>query len=78
MKNTNQKPIDEPTPVEQWTVMQVASHLGLTYQIARNNMLAGDYGAPNYDAETRRLTVSADRVRSAKSKRGRPAKKRRR
>lgn len=64
----------EPTE-EQWTVVQVAAHLSLSYQVARNNMLSGDYGPSTYDAETRRLTVSADCVRAAKSKRGRPKKR---
>jgi hypothetical protein len=64
----------EPTE-ERWTIVQVAAYLSLSYQVARNNMLSGDYGPSDYDAETRRLTVSAERVRAAKSKRGRPRKR---
>lgn len=78
MNNAKQNPVTESVSTEQWTVMQVASYLGISYQKARNNMLAGDYGVTDYNAETRRLTVSAERVRATKSKRGRPAKKRRR
>ena len=65
-------------PVEMWAVVQVAAHLELTYQVARNNMLSGDYGPSHYNAERRTLTVSADRVRAVKSKRGRRKKKTRR
>lgn len=62
-----------PAPDERWTVVQVAAFLSLPYQRARNNMLAGDYGITEYDAKSRKLTVSADRVRASK-KRGRPKK----
>lgn len=62
---------------ERWTTVQVASHLQISYATARNNMLSGDYGESAYDAETRTLTVQADAVRSAKSRRGRKPKKRR-
>lgn len=64
---------------ERWTVIQVAAYLTLTYHVARNNMLAGDYGPADYNPATRTLTVLADNVRSAKSKRGRkPARRGRR
>lgn len=64
---------DTPTP-ERWTTVQVASYLTVSYQIARNRMLAGDFGDSDYNAKTRTLTVLADRVRAAKSKRGRKTK----
>lgn len=67
---------DETPPSEEWTPVQVASFLAISYQSARNNMLAGDYGPSKYDAEKRKLTVMADRVRAAKSKRGRKPRKR--
>jgi len=68
---------DETPPTEErWTPVQVASYLKLSYQVARNNMLAGDYGESHYDAEKRRLTVSAERVRTARSKRGRKSRRR--
>lgn len=55
--------------VEQWTIVRVAAFLHLPYQTARNNMLSGDYGPSEYDADTRTLTVGADRVRAAQVKR---------
>jgi hypothetical protein len=55
-----------PEGEERWTIVQVASHLSISYQTARNNMLAGDYGMSEYDAETRKLTVLAGKVRSVK------------
>jgi hypothetical protein len=56
-------------PKERWTVVQVASFLVISYQTARNNMLAGDFGTPEYDAQTRKLTVLASGVRPKKPKR---------
>lgn len=68
---------ENATPEERWTVVQVAAFLGVSYQTARNNMLAQDYGPSEYDPVKRKLTVIADRVRSVKSKRGRkPTRKR--
>jgi hypothetical protein len=64
------------TPEERWTTVQVASFLMISYQTARNNMLAGDYGLSEYDAKTRTLSVLASRVQAAKSKRGRKKKRR--
>lgn len=61
---------------ERWVIVQVASFLSISYQTARNNMLAGDFGPSDYDAETRRLTVSAERVRAMKPK-GKTKKKKR-
>ena len=55
-------------PDEAWTVVQVASFLAVSYQVARNNMLAGDYGLSEYDPVTRKLTVRAESVRAAKAK----------
>lgn len=66
-----------PPVIEMWTVVQVSSFLGLTYQTARNNMLIGDYGESHYDPKTRKLTVPADGVREAKSRRGRKPKRKR-
>ena len=63
--------------IEMWTVVQVSSFLSLSYQTARNNMLIGDYGESHYDPKTKRLTVPADRVRAAKSQRGRKPKRKR-
>lgn len=60
---------------ERWTTVQVASHLSISYQTARNNMLAGDYGLSEYDAETRKLTVLASRVRAARKAARKAAKK---
>lgn len=37
--------------------MQVASAIGMDYQRARGMMLRGVFGEPNYDPETRTLTV---------------------
>lgn len=54
-------------PEERWTVVQVASYLAISYQTARNNMLAGDFGLSAYDAETRTLTVPAANVRAMKA-----------
>lgn len=68
---------ENATPEERWNVVQVAAHLGLSYQTARNNMLAQDYGPSEYDPVKRKLTVLASRVRSAKSKRGRKPKRKR-
>jgi hypothetical protein len=56
-------------PDERWTVVQVASFLVISYQTARNNMLAGDYGPSEYDAGARKLTVLASNVRPKKPKR---------
>lgn len=66
-----------PEGEERWAIVQVASHLSISYQTARNNMLAGDYGMSEYDAETRKLTVLASKVRAAK-KAARKREKRRR
>lgn len=63
-QQTTTKPLAEE---ERWTVVQVASHLSISYQTARNNMLTGDYGLPAYDAGTRRLTVLANAVRAMKA-----------
>ena len=41
---------------------QVASLLGETYQRARNLMLAGKFGKPEYDEDTRKLWVKKDAV----------------
>lgn len=62
---------------ERWTIVQVAAHLSLPYQTARNNMLSGDYGPSEYDAKTRTLTVIADPVRAAKVRQKSRPKKRR-
>lgn len=59
---------------ERWTVVQVAAFLKLDYQTARNNMLSGDYGSSDYDAKSRKLTVLAEAVRSAKSRPKSPTK----
>lgn len=69
MSKKKRKP--DKTAAERWTVVQVAAHFGVSYQTARNNMLVGDYGPSEYDAEKRKLTVLADGVRNAKTKRGR-------
>lgn len=54
-------------PVEErWGIMQVAAHLSISYQTARNNMLAGDFGQSEYDAATRKLTVLASAVKAKK------------
>jgi hypothetical protein len=65
---TKKKTPTASTFEEQWTVVQVASHLGVPYQTARNFMLEGRFGASQYDAETRRLTVMAANVRNASAK----------
>lgn len=57
----------QTTTEERWGVVQVAAHLQLSYQTARNNMLAGDYGVSEYNAETRKLTVPANAVRAMKA-----------
>jgi pectate lyase len=54
---------------EQWTIVQVASYMSLSYQDARNAMLAGEFGESDYDAKSRRLTVRASHVRDARAKR---------
>lgn len=78
MPRSQKKVIQSPTTspdAEMWTIVQVSSFLRLSYQTARNNMLVGDYGESSYDPVTRKLTVSADRVRAVKSRRGRKPKK---
>jgi len=60
---------------ERWTVVQVASYLSISYQTARNNMLAGDFGLSEYDAHTRKLTVLASAVRASKPEDKRPKKR---
>lgn len=55
-------------PDEDWTVAQVASHMGLSYQTARNQMLQGIFGQSKYVAKTRCLTVSANLVKRTKTK----------
>ena len=58
-----------PQPTEErWTITQVAAHMEISYQTARNNMLAGDFGPSDYDANTRTLTVLANAVRTKKAK----------
>jgi hypothetical protein len=63
-----------PPDDERWEPIQVATHLSVAYQAARNRMLQGEFGASEYDAKTRKLTVLASRVRKAKTTRTRPAK----
>lgn len=41
---------------------EVATILGETYQHARNLMLRGTFGKPQYDEENRSLTVQRDAV----------------
>lgn len=65
-KSKKEKPDITPDTEERWEVVQVASHMGLSYQTARNQMLQGIYGASEYDAKTRKLTVLAARVRKRK------------
>lgn len=55
-------------PDEDWTVAQVASHMELSYQTARNQMLQGLFGVSKYDAAKRKLTVSMLAVQRAKSR----------
>ena len=64
-----------PKPAEHWTIIQVASFLSIPYQSARNQMLEGRFGESQYDATSRKLTVLASLVQSAKSVRGRPKKR---
>lgn len=54
---------------ERWVPVQVAAFLEMTYQDARNAMLEGRFGAPDYDAKRRRLTVLASRVRDVRAQR---------
>lgn len=70
-------PASNPVPDEDWKVVQVASHMGLSYQTARNQMLSGVFGASKFNAEKRCLTVSANRVKSVKTLRDKPKSKRR-
>jgi hypothetical protein len=79
MTQKKSKPIETaPVPVvpdEDWTVAQVASHMTLSYQTARNQMLQGIFGTSKYDAEKRRLTVSANQVKRVKTNAGKRSKK---
>lgn len=78
MPRAKAKTKTEPTAVdvdEKWTVVQVASFLGISYQRARDNMLAADYGPSDYIAKTRTLLVSASAVRDWKEKHGRKRKR---
>lgn len=59
---------NKPDDGERWTPVQVASFLSLSYQAARNEMLAGTYGSSQYDPQTRKLTVLASRVRAMKDR----------
>ena len=70
---------ETPTPVaalEWWTIVQVASFCKMKYQEARNAMLEGRYGASEYDAKTRRLTVRADLVRADEERKAKRRKQR--
>ena len=67
-----------PVPDEEWSVAQVASHMGLSYQTARNQMLQGIFGQSNYDPAKRHLTVSANRVKTVKTMQGKKRTKKRR
>jgi hypothetical protein len=65
MKNkakNGKKKAAEPSD-EEWGPVQVAAFMKLSYQTARNHMLAGLYGDATYSAKHRRLTVLASRVR---------------
>jgi hypothetical protein len=53
-----------PGDTEQWTIVQVASYLRMSYQDARNAMLEGVFGESFYEAKSRRLTVLASAVRA--------------
>lgn len=64
------------TGLEWWSVVQVASFCKMKYQDARNAMLEGRYGASEYDAKTRRLTVRADLVHADQERRAQRRKQR--
>lgn len=71
-------PTVNPVPDETWSVAQVASHMGLSYQTARNQMLSGVFGQSHYDPAKRRLTVSANRVKTVKTMKTKKRTKKRR
>lgn len=54
---------------EQWKPAQVAAFMRISYQTARNQMFAGDFGPSHYAPKTRTLTVSANAVRRVKTER---------
>jgi hypothetical protein len=66
---TESAPSVSPVPDEDWTITQVASHMGLSYQTARNQMLQGIFGMSKFDAPTRCLTVSANQVKRVRTMR---------
>ena len=72
-------PANDPAPEEKteerWTVIQVAMFLSIAYQGARDLMLEGEFGKPEYDPALRRLTVQADKVRKRKKFIVRPIKR---